>query len=126
MSHYDIGAIEDSFTQAKRIAAEAATKKINEAAGVTTKGPEKDKKAQAREDGKKIADANAKAKAKAIAKEAMLARLNALKAAGLPTTGAGASSEGEGGGDLMSGNMPLILGGVALAGAAFWYIKRRK
>lgn len=125
MSHYDIGAIEDPFTQAKRIAAEAATKKINEAAGVTTKGPEKDKKAQAREDGKRIANAGARAKAEAIAREALRAKLDALKAAGLPATGAGASSEGEGG-DFMSGNMPLILGGVALAGAAFWYIKRRK
>ena len=125
MSHYDIGAIEDSFAQAKRIAAEAATKKINEAAGVT-KGPEKDKKAQARKDGKKIADANAKAKAQAIAKEKMLARLNALKAAGLPITAASLSEDAgdEGGG--MGENMPLIIGGIALAGAAFWYLKIRK
>ena len=124
MSHYDIGSFEsDEAARIKKIIADDAAKKAKEAVGIKTDG---DKKAQAREDGKKIADANAKAKAKAIAKEAMLARLNALKAAGLPATGAGASSEGESGGDFMGGNMPLILGGIALAGAAFWYLKIRR
>lgn len=124
MSHYDIGSFEsDEAAQIKKIIADDAAKKAKEAVGIKTDG---DKKAQARKDGKKIADANAKAKTKAIAKEAMLARLDALKAAGLPVTGAGASSEGESGGDFMSGNMPLILGGLALAGAAFWYLKIRR
>lgn len=77
-----------------------------------------------KDEAKRLARAKSEAAAREKARLEMLAQLQARADAGLSPAYSG--DEGGDGGGMMSGNMPLILGGVALAGAAFWYLKKRK